>query len=152
MSRKMMMAGPLTGVLALSPAAADKQVPAAQFSPPSYIGAPPFRSLSVAAGGNVFFDERRDRIYVSCGEGAVDVVQHRRRRRVSSGFLRITFGGSLTRRHTRRRLALDCQDELIVFPGHLRGALFARRIRAEPPHFLIALVVANLGAIKKAAL
>jgi hypothetical protein len=30
----------------------------------------------------VFFDERRDRIYVSYGEGAVDVVQHRRRRRV----------------------------------------------------------------------
>jgi hypothetical protein len=50
MLHKMTMAAPLAGMLALSPAASDEEVHAAQFSPPSYIGASPL--LQPVRGGS----------------------------------------------------------------------------------------------------
>ncbi len=50
MFRKMVMAAPLAGVLALSPAALDQQAHAAQFSPPSDYGSSPLLQL-VRSGG-----------------------------------------------------------------------------------------------------
>jgi hypothetical protein len=55
MFRKMMMAAPLAGVLAMSPAASDQQVHAAQFSPPSNVGASPLLQL-VRGGGGVIIN------------------------------------------------------------------------------------------------